>query len=422
MIDFISSVSAFLTGLGVPVFLPIIITAISLIFGAKFKKAIIAGLTFGAAYIGLNLVIGLMITTVSPMVEIMTASFGIKKDILDVGWAVGSAIAYSTPCGALIIVVSVGVNVLMLLTKTTKTLNVDIWNFWNHAFTASVVYIISDNLLVGLFAGGVHAALCLVIADRTAERVQQFYNVPGVSIPHGFAVTTFPIIATVNWILDRVPVVKDITWDEQHIQEKWGVFGSPLVLGTALGLILGCIAGYWNNPAKLLNAAVSLGAVMMIIPKFISLFMESLTVVSDAAKKYMKQRFGDREFYIGLDSAILIGHPVTIAAAIILIPIVIVLSMVLPGNQVVAFGDLASLAYFVALVPCLSGGNLFRSIISGIVIMSIVLLICTSFGSSMTTMAVNAGYQLPSSNVEITALSAGNWITWVMFKLSQLFV
>ncbi|POP33417.1 PTS galactitol transporter subunit IIC [Lactonifactor longoviformis] len=421
MVDVITKVTSALTSLGASVLIPIFIFIMCMVFGAKFKKSLMAGLTFGAAYIGLNLIIGLLISTVSPMVDIMVENWGIKNDILDVGWAVGSAIAYSTTCGALIILVSLGVNILMLSTRLTKTLNVDIWNFWNHAFTASVVYIISGNLIIGLIAGGIHAAFCLVMADRTAKRVQAFYNVPGVSIPHGWAVTSVPIIAGVNWLLDRIPGVKNINWDEKHIQEKWGIFGSPLVLGTVLGLILGCLAGYWSDIPLLLSSAISIGAVMMIIPKFIALFMESLTVVSDAAKKFMKKHFGDREFYVGLDSAILIGHPTTVAAGIILIPVVLVLAVILPGNRVLPFGDLASLAYFVALVPCLSKGNLFRSLICGIVIMSVVMLICTSFGSSMTTMAVQAGYTIPDGAVNITALSAGNWLTWILSKIAAIF-
>lgn len=421
MVDVITKVTSALTSLGASVLIPIFIFIMCMVFGAKFKKSLMAGLTFGAAYIGLNLIIGLLISTVSPMVDIMVENWGIKNDILDVGWAVGSAIAYSTTCGALIILVSLGVNILMLSTRLTKTLNVDIWNFWNHAFTASVVYIISGNLIVGLIAGGIHAAFCLVMADRTAKRVQAFYSVPGVSIPHGWAVTSVPIIAGVNWLLDRIPGVKNINWDEKHIQEKWGIFGSPLVLGTVLGLILGCLAGYWSDIPLLLSSAISIGAVMMIIPKFIALFMESLTVVSDAAKKFMKKHFGDREFYVGLDSAILIGHPTTVAAGIILIPVVLVLAVILPGNRVLPFGDLASLAYFVALVPCLSKGNLFRSLICGIVIMSVVMLICTSFGSSMTTMAVQAGYTIPDGAVNITALSAGNWLTWILSKIAAIF-
>ena len=418
----IQTISNFLTGLGVPVLLPIVICVIALVLGAKFKKALVAGLTFGAAYIGLNLVIGLMLSTISPMCNIIMGYFNAdKKTILDVGWQVGSSIAYSTACGTLVIVVSLAVNILMLVTKTTKTINVDIWNFWNHAFTASVVYISTGMLWLGLLCGAIHAALCLIIADLTAKKVQDFYGIPGISIPHGWGVTSVPIIMGVNWVLDRIPGVRDIVWDEKNIQEKWGIFGNPLVLGTTLGLVLGALAGYWNDLANWLNASITLGAVMYILPRFIGLFMESLSVISEAAKAFMAKHFAGREFYIGLDTAILIGHPVTVSASLILIPIVILLSIFLPGNKVLAFGDLASLCYFVALVPCLSKGNLFRSVVCGTVIMAVVLWCCTSFGSGLTEMAVMAGYALPEGATDITALSAGNWITVILHQITSIF-
>ncbi|MGE5483603.1 MAG: PTS galactitol transporter subunit IIC [Ignavibacteriales bacterium] len=420
LVQMIKTISDFLTGLGAPVLLPIIVFLMGLVFGQKPRKAIVCGLTLGAGFIGLNLVIGLLINQLAPAVNAMVETVGVKRDILDVGWGVAAGIAFGTTAGALIVPVSLSVNVLMLVFRLTRTLNVDIWNFWNHAFTASVVFLASGNLALGLVAGAIHAALCLIIADLGAKRVQEFYELPGISIPHGWAVTSVPIIAAVNWVLDRIPYVKDITWDEGTIRDRWGIIGNPLVLGTTLGVIVGLFAGYWRDLSKLLNLGVSVGAVMILIPKVIGLFMEALTGVSESAKDFMKRRFGGREFYIGLDSAILIGHPVTVAAAVILVPIVLALSFVLPGNRVLAFGDLAALAYFVSMVPAFSKGNLFRSVVSGIVIMSVVLWVCSSFGSSLTQMALSIGYKMPEGAVDITAMSAGNWITWVLFQVGRL--
>jgi len=421
IVEIIKNVSNFLTGLGAPVLLPIVIFVLGLILGQKPQKAIVSGLTLGAGFIGLNLVIGLLINVLNPAVGAMVKAIGVERDILDVGWGVAAAIAFGTTAGALIVPVSLSVNIIMLLLRLTKTLNVDIWNFWNHAFTASVVYLVSGSLVLGLIAGGIHAAICLIIADWGAKRIQKFYEIPGISIPHGWAITSVPIIVGVNWVLDRIPYIKDIQWDEGTIREKWGIIGNPLVLGTALGIIVGIFAGYWNDPGRLLNLGISIGAVMILIPKVIGLFMEALTAISESAKDFLKKNFAGREFYIGLDSAILIGHPVTVAAAVILVPIVLLLSFILPGNRVLAFGDLAALAYFVAMVPAFSKGNLFRSVISGIVIMSVVLWVCTSFGSSLTQMAVTIGYEIPEGAVDITALSAGNWIAWVLFKIGSIF-
>ena len=135
----------------------------------------------------------------------------------------------------------------------------------------------------------------------------------------------------------------------------------------------------------------------------------------------MEKNFSGREFYIGLDSAVLIGHPITVAAGIIVIPLVLGLALILPGNRVLPFGDLAATFYFVAMVPVMSKGNLFRSIISGAVIFIVVLYACTSFGSSLTEMAVSIGYAVPEGAVDITAMSAGNWISAVLFQVGKLF-
>lgn len=421
MVAFFETVSDFLMGIGAPVLLPIIIMIMGLIFGQKIGTALRAGLTLGAAFIGLNLVIGLLIGTLSPVVEAMVESTGSDLAILDVGWGVAAAIAFGTSVGALVILVSLGVNIIMLAFRLTKTLNVDIWNFWNHAFTGSVTYLITGSMVYGLVAAGIHAAACLVVADITAKRVQKFYDIPGISIPHGWAITSVPIIAAVNWVLDRIPYVKDIVWSEKTIRERWGVFGNPLILGTILGIVIGLLGGLAQDIPQLLNLGITMGAVMILIPKIIGFFMEALSPISESAKEFMTKNFKGREFYIGLDSAILIGHPVTVAAGIILIPIVLGLAIILPGNRVLPFADLAALFYFVAMVPFLSRGNLFRSVISGVVIMSMVLLILTSFDSSLTVMATSIGYEMPSGAVDITAMSAGNWITWVLYQIGRIF-
>ncbi|MCL2006863.1 MAG: hypothetical protein FWG77_02140 [Treponema sp.] len=420
--DVIAPVSNFLTSLGIAVLIPIIIFIIAKALGQTWRKSIVAALTFGVAMIGLNLFIGLLIGTVAPAANNMVEATGVRKDILDVGWPAAAGIAFSTTAGALIIVVSLLVNFIMLLFKATRTINVDIWNFWNHAFTASVVAIASGNLALGLLAGAIHAAACLLIADWKAKEVQEFYGIPGISIPHGWAVTSVPIIIAVNWVLDRIPVIKDIKWDEGTIREKWGVFGNPIVLGAVLGLALGIFGGLLSDIPALFTLAVTVAAVMVLIPKVTAMFMESLTAVSEVARTFFARKFKDRELYIGLDSAILIGHPVTVAAAVVLIPIVLLLSIILPGNRVLALGDLAALVYFVSMVPSLSKGNLFRSIICGMVIMTVVFYVLTSFGSSLTIMATDyAGLSLPEGTTDITALSSGNWITWILFQIGRLF-
>ena len=421
-IEIVGNIGNFFTGLGVSLLLPIIITILGLVFGQKLRTALRAGITLGAGFIALNLVIGLLIGEMVPVVNTMVENTGSNLNILDVGWGVAGAIAWGTKAGSMVIFVCFLTNIVMLVFKLTKTLNVDIWNFWNQAFTASVVYIASGGKMwAAAVAAAIHTVYELYIADLTAKQVQEFYNLPGISIPHGWAVTSVPIIAAVNWVLDRIPGVKDIHWDESNIREKWGIFGEPLFLGVLLGVGVGLFGGLWRDPVKLFTLGITIATAMILIPKIIGFFMEALTPIAESAKTFMEKNFAGREFYIGLDSAVLIGHPITVAAGIIMIPIVLGLALILPGNRVLPFGDLAATFYFVSMAPFMSKGNLFRSIMCGIVIFAVVLWACTSFGSSLTEMATSIGYAIPEGAVDITGLSAGNWVTALLFQVGRLF-
>jgi PTS system galactitol-specific IIC component len=425
----IKSIFDFLTGLGSPVMLPIVIFILSLILGQKLSRAFISSLTVGVGFIGLGLVINLLFQALGPATDALVKSTGLQLTSLDVGWGVAAAIAFGTAVGSLVFIVALGVNLIMLLLNWTKTLNVDMWNYWHYAFTGSLVYLVSGgNLLLGLIAAAIHAVVALLIADWVAKDVQGFFKLPGISIPQGWAITSVPIIKVFNWIVEKIPGLRDVYWDSETLQKRLGIFGQPIIMGAILGLLFGILA-YGINPAgmtfnevlgKVLMLAVQMAAVMLLIPRIIAIFMEGLTPVSEAARTFMQKRFAGREFYVGLDSAILIGHPITIATGILLIPITLLLAAILPGNTTLPAADLAATAFFVCMVPPLTRGNFFRSVLYGILIMTMVLYISSAFAPLLTQIARDIGYTIPQGAVQITGLSGGNWIAWVLTTITRL--
>jgi len=415
----IKTIADFLTGLGSTVLLPIVIAILGLILGMKLKKAIIAGITVGVGFVGLGLVISLLIGALDPATKALISHTGVKLEAVDVGWGVAAAIAFGTSVGALVIPLAFGINIIMLLLKLTKTLNVDIWNFWHFAFTGSMVYLVTgNNLLLGLIAASIHCIYSLLIGDYTAKKIQEFFHLPGISIPQGWAVTSVPIIIILDWIVEKIPGLRDIKWDAETIRQKWGVMGEPIIMGAVLGLLLGLVAYGFSKDA--LTLAVQMAAVMLLVPRIIAIFMEGLTPLSEAGRDFMQKRFAGREFFIGLDSAILIGHPITIAAAIILIPVTLLLAFILPGNRTFPFADLAATAFFVAMVPPLTKGNFFRTVLYGAVIMVMVLYISSAFAPGLTEVARGIGYEFPKDATMITGLSGGNWVAYLLTSFSSL--
>jgi PTS system galactitol-specific IIC component len=414
--------------LGSTVFLPIIILILGLLLQIKFSKIFRAAVTIGVGFIGLGLVISLLIGALDPATRSMIARFpGIHLVSMDVGWGVAAAIAFGTIVGALIIPLAFGVNIVMLAFRWTKTLNVDVWNYWHYAFTGSLVYIVTKSLPLALVAAVIHEVYALKMADLTAKQVQETFNLPGISIPQGWAVTSVPIVLGINWIIDKIPGVNKLEADPDTIKRKLGIIGEPMILGLLLGLIFGIIAYWGKNPdwriwvSDIFKLSMSMAAVMLLIPRIIAIFMEGLTSVSEGAKSYLQRKFPGREFYIGLDSAILIGHPITIAASLLLIPITILLAAILPGNTTLPLADLAAMAFFVSMATPLTKGNLIRTVIIGIFIMIVVLYTSSSFAPLLTQTARSIGYAIPSGATQITALSGGNWVAWVLVQISKLF-
>ena len=55
-------------------------------FQVKLSKAFRSGLTIGIGFAGINLVINMLKSNLGPAAQAMVENFGIKLDILDVGW------------------------------------------------------------------------------------------------------------------------------------------------------------------------------------------------------------------------------------------------------------------------------------------------------------------------------------------------
>lgn len=426
MDTFLTALKAIIDSLGATVVLPIIIFFVAWILGAKPGRAFRAGVTIGVAFVGINLVIGVMWGTLTGVGQAMVANWNITRDVIDVGWPSAAAIAFGTRVGLWVIPVALLVNVVMLVLRWTKTLNIDIWNFWHFAYIGSLVAVISGNVGYGLLASAIAAALALFLADWTAPAVQSFYNLPGISIPHLTTAPGVPFAIVTNWIIDRIPGLRDWEADPDTIQKRFGTFGDPVILGLIIGLILGLLAYYNAGSTQdvlvaVLQVAINLAAVMLLLPRMVQILMEGLIPVSEAARDFMHKRASGREIFIGLDSAILIGHPAAISASLVLVPIAILLSIILPGNRVLLFADLAIIPFVVAMFAPLMRGNIVRMIIAGTLELLVGFYIATGLAPVFTQAAGEAGFTMPEGASLITSIGDGFlWPQWLFAALTQM--
>ena len=389
------AVFSYIIGLGAAVMMPIIFTILGVCIGIKFSKALKSGLYVGVGFVGLGVITGLLTSSLGPALSQVVEIYGLELNVFDMGWPAAASVAYNTTVGAFIIPVCLGVNLLLLLAGCTRTVNIDLWNYWHFAFIGAVVYFLMDHSIAwGFFAAIICYIVTLVMADLTAKKFQKFYpGMEGISIPQPFCQGFTPFAIVIGKVLDKIPGFDKLNIDAEGMKKKFGLFGEPLFLGVIIGIIIGCLAckdttELVDNIPTTLGLGIKMGAVMELIPRITSLFIEGLKPISEATRELIAKKFGaDKEFYIGMSPALVIGHPTTLIVSLLLIPVTLVLAVALPGNQFLPLASLAGMFYVFVMVLPYTNGNVVKSFIVGLVVMAIGLYFVTIMADNFTSAA-----------------------------------
>ncbi|MGM0240624.1 PTS galactitol transporter subunit IIC [Enterococcus sp. AZ103] len=410
----------YIIDLGVSVMMPIIITVLGVIFGRKLSVSFKAGLTVGIGFIGINVMSGVMMNAISPVTKALVERYNFSLTATDIGWGIGSSIAWGTPVVPFVFIAIIATNVLMLMFNLTKTMDVDIWNYWQPLFISSALYLTTGSMILAVASAVINMAIIFKLADWTQKDVADVLGLEGISLPGlqttGWAILGYPM----NWVLDKIPGINKINWTTEKIQQKLGIFGEPMMMGLIIGGLLSAVAGM--PVADILTTAVSIAASLVLIPRMVSLLMDGLIVISEAAQEFMEKRFEGREIHIGLDAALGIGHPFVLSLGLLMIPITLVLAFILPGNKTLPLADLTALPFYMIFAILPSKGNLFRGVITGIFIAAITLYISGIAAPIMTGLAADIGYTIPGGATEITSLAVGTqWYSWIVYYFLSLF-
>lgn len=224
------------------------------------------------------------------------------------------------------------------------------------------------------------------------------------------------IACVIDVVLEHIPGINKIYITADSLQKKAGIFGEPIVIGGILGTAVGFLAGY--TPKEALPLGVNMSAIMVLMPKVVSCITDGLMPLSERAKEILTKRFDHAEFFIGMDPAILLRDSQVITAGLIFIPMTLLLAVFVPGNQVLPFGDLATIGFFTSVAVAVHKGNLFRTLISGSAIMYMTIWIANETIPWLTALAQVTG-STDGSRMVAALDQGGSPITYVF---TQIFV
>ena len=165
LLETVRTVFQALIDAGAYVMLPIIITIIGLVFRMNIGKAFKSGITITCGFVGINLLVNLLKSAVSPAASAMVANFGLNLDVTDVGWGAISSVTWASPIVAFLVFEILGINILMLVLKLTRTMDVDIWNYHHMMIAGILVFFVTNNIVWALVATAFTAVMTLKFAD-----------------------------------------------------------------------------------------------------------------------------------------------------------------------------------------------------------------------------------------------------------------
>ncbi len=397
---------------GSAIVVPFIIFVIALIMRVKPAKAFLSALNAGVALEGFTLVIGAYTPIVTPLVENMSAVMsgitGVQLNTFDVGWQATSVVAFATSAGMIYLGLGILLQVVLFLVKWTNIFQPsDLWNNYSYIVWGAMVIFVTGSFPLGILCMVVLNLYSLLISELVAKRWSKYYGYPNCTIiamhnvePAIFAVAIDPIFNLLG--LNKVKLNADT------IGAKLGFIGEPMTLGFLIGLAIGILGnisqlGSLAGWGSVLECAVATAAIMAIFPKIASMFAQAFAPITEAARVLMKSN--DREWYIAVNDAVGYGETTTLTSGLLLIPIMIIISVALPGNQVLPVVDLLAIPYMVQGLVAVFKGNMSKVLIAGIIWFSLGLLMCTHTAPLFTEVARGAGFAIPAGAAMITSFN-----------------
>lgn len=405
---FLETLNAIFSTFGAAIFVPVVLFIISLILKVKLKKAFQVAVLAGIGLTGFNMLIGAFIPLIVPVVQSMVDTTGVQLPILDIGWQTTSIVGYSTEIGMIFIGLAILIQTVLFLTKWTDIfMPGDLWNNYSFMVWGSMIYIVTKSIPLAIGVMVVQNLYILLFAEVLEKRWSTYYNYPNCAMtaPHHIGGVPFALI--LNIAMNKLGFYK-VKISAESLQEKLGFLGEPMTLGLILGMGLGIIGnlgnlgtlGAWGQIA---TVGISTAAVMTIFPKVAGIFASAFGPITEATKKSAKKNGKTRKWYLAVNDAVGYGEPNTLITGIILIPIIVLIAVILPGNKTLPMVDLIALPFMIEVIISMSNGNVFKGIVGGAVYFAIGLLICTATAPIFTDVAASVNVTIPAVGLMVTS-------------------
>ena len=421
--EVLTTILSFFAGLDKFVLVPVVIFILALIFGVKPKDGFRSALMFGAGLLGILTISNVMYQYMGNVANGLIENAHLNHTVLDIGMSGLFGAVVSLPFFLFLYPIGILVNLFLIWIKWTKTFDIDFLTYFGFLLPGLPLYVATGSAWPVLIGFVIYLAVCLKIADWTAPMVNEYYQTEGISIPHNSCGFQAVLVIPLNWLIDKIPGLRDVDLNIGEMKNKLGIFGDPAVISFIVGFVLALIAGLGLGPS--LSVGMVLVFTCYLYPKAIGIMMEGLTPISKRMREWGQSKLHRDDLYMGMDAAIYAGYPEVVAVTSLYIPIMALLFFFLPGSTILPTGESFQLAIVIGMIMPFAGkaghkGNVFRTLLIGTVLGIIAVYGMMYVAPTVTAIAKATGYDLAglelvtSGGMRDLPVLFGTWIAHMM--------
>lgn len=371
---------------------------------------------------GFSWIINQFTPIVIKIVYKMVNNTGIKSPIVDIGWEAGAVASFGSAIGLTFFIFGLLVEIILFATRITKVfMPSNLWNNFVFMLWGSLAFYVTHDWWLSLGLSFFMLLYTLLFAEIQADRWSTYYKSKNITVCSAQnIVQTIPAIL-LDPLWNRLGFNRT-TLTPTTLKHKLGIFGESPILGAALGLFISLIANIkelnqvsaWE---QIFQFTIQLSAVITIFPLIATVFNMAFTPLAEQIDKSRKQKqksnlgieinpiHDKKRWFLAVDDSVGYGESATIISGIVLIPIMLILAFLLPGNKTLPIVDLVFLPFMVESIVAITNGNILKVIATSIVWFSLGLYTASWLGPIYTYAIAHYGVTIPAGVILVTSFS-----------------
>lgn len=224
-----------------------------------------------------------------------------------------------------------------------------------------------------------------------------------VSVPRNCNSDSMPLFILLSTVCRGVPFVGKHGVSTRRVRGHCNVINSPIVVNMILNLVFNLTTN--RNFGNYTDLVVAITTVVILFPHVVHLVIRNLLPVSSNTEGFFRGCFGKHRICVNLSATIALKRPAAVTINLLLVPVVLVLTDVLPNGGILPLTSLPMTPFFVYVTAIVRHKSLIEALVDKIVIVVAILLVTARFTPCFARVTLGNNFDFTNRDTRVSTLS-----------------